>query len=44
MLLKNIHIKHFRGIEELRLPLDDMCVLIGENNSRKSTTLDAIRV
>lgn len=44
MLLKNIHIKHFRGIEELSLPLDDMCVLIGENNSGKSTILDALRV
>ena len=43
MLLKHIHIKHFRGIEELSLPLDDMCVLIGENNSGKSTILDALR-
>jgi putative ATP-dependent endonuclease of OLD family len=44
MLLKHIHIKHFRGIKELSLPLDDICVLVGENNSGKSTILDALRV
>jgi putative ATP-dependent endonuclease of OLD family len=44
MLIKQIHIKNFRGIEELTLPLDDVCVLIGENNSGKSTVLDALRV
>ena len=44
MFLSQIDIKNFRGIEELSLPLDDLCVLIGENNSGKSTILDALRI
>lgn len=44
MFLSNIAIKNFRGIEELALPLDDLCVLIGENNAGKSSVLDAIRL
>ena len=44
MLLTQIDIKNFRGIEELSLPLDDLCVLIGENNAGKSTILDAVRL
>lgn len=44
MLLTQLEIRNFRGIEELTLPLDDLCVLIGENNSGKSTVLDALRV
>ena len=44
MLLTQLGIRNFRGIEELTLPLDDLCVLIGENNSGKSTVLDALRV
>ena len=44
MLLTNLHIKHFRGIEELDVPLDNLCVLIGENNAGKSSILDALRI
>jgi len=44
MLLTQIKIRNFRGIRELTLPLDDLCVFIGENNSGKSTVLDAIRI
>ena len=44
MILRHIDIKNFRGIEALSLWLDDLCVLIGENNSGKSTILDAIRL
>ena len=44
MLLKQLDIKNFRGIEELSLPLDDLCVLIGENNAGKSSVLDALRI
>ena len=44
MFVSQIDIKNFRGIEELSLPLDDLCVLIGENNSGKSTILDALRI
>ena len=44
MFLKQLEIKNFRGIKELALPLDDICVLIGENNSGKSSILDALRI
>lgn len=44
MFLKQIDIKNFRGIEQLSLPLEDLCVLIGENNAGKSSVLDAIRI
>lgn len=44
MFLKQIDIKNFRGIEALSLPLDDICVLIGENNAGKSSVLDALRI
>ena len=44
MQVTHLDIKNFRGIEELSLPLDDLCVLIGENNAGKSTILDAIRI
>ena len=44
MQLTQLDIRNFRGIEELSLPLDDLCVLIGENNAGKSSILDAIRI
>ena len=44
MLITQVDIKNFRGIEELRLELDDLCVLIGENNAGKSSVLDALRI
>lgn len=44
MFLTHLHIKNFRGIEELSLPLDELCVLIGENNAGKSSILDALRL
>ena len=44
MLLTQIDIKYFRGIEELSLPLDNLFVLIGDNNVGKSTILDALRL
>lgn len=44
MFLKTIEIRNFRGIEELILELDDVCVLIGENNAGKSSVLDALRL
>lgn len=44
MHLKQIQIKNFRGIQELTLPLCKLCVLIGENNSGKSSILDAIQI
>ena len=44
MFLKKIQIRNFRGIRDLTLILDDFCVLIGENNSGKSSVLDALRL
>ena len=44
MHLKQIQIKNFRGIKELTLPLDSLCILIGENNSGKSSILDALQI
>lgn len=44
MFLKQIDISNFRGIEQLSLSLDDLCVLIGENNAGKSSVLDAVRL
>lgn len=44
MKLKEITVKNFRGICLLELPLDRLTVLIGENNTGKSTVLEAIRL
>jgi putative ATP-dependent endonuclease of OLD family len=44
MKLKDIKIDSFRGIRELCLTLDDLTVLIGENNTGKSTVLEALRL
>lgn len=44
MKLIEIKIENFRGIRSLHLPLDGLTVLIGENNTGKSTVLEAIRL
>lgn len=44
MKLTDIKIKNFRGVRSLHLPLDSLTVLIGENNTGKSTVLEAIRL
>ena len=44
MKLSEIKIENFRGIRTLHLPLDKLTVLIGENNTGKSTVLEAIRL
>ena len=44
MKLVEIKIENFRGIRSLSLPLDNLTVLIGENNTGKSTVLEAIRL
>lgn len=43
MKLIEIKIENFRGVRSLNLPLDSLTVLIGENNTGKSTVLEAIR-
>lgn len=42
MLLTKISIKNFRGIDELTIPLEQCTVLIGENNTGKTSVLEAI--
>jgi len=44
MKLTDIKLENFRGIRSLHLPLDGLTVLIGENNTGKSTVLEAIRL
>ena len=39
-----IRIENFRGIRRLDLDLDNVTVLIGENNSGKTSVLDALRL
>src|SRR3990170_7175891 len=42
MLLKNVVIENFRGIKNLSLELDRTTILIGENNTGKTSFLKAI--
>ncbi len=44
MKLTDIKLENFRGVRSLRLPLDGLTVLIGENNTGKSTVLEAVRL
>ncbi len=44
MKLVEITIENFRGIRSLNLPIDRLTVLIGENNTGKSTVLEALRL
>lgn len=43
MQLTNIQLENFRGIKTLELPLGATTVLVGENNSGKTTVLHALR-
>ncbi|BAW97115.1 hypothetical protein NIES970_20610 [[Synechococcus] sp. NIES-970] len=43
MNLQDVKIENFRGISFLHLPLDKLTVLIGENNTGKSTVLEAVK-
>ena len=43
MLLKRVEINNFRGIQSLSINLGKTTTLIGENNTGKSTILEAIR-
>jgi putative ATP-dependent endonuclease of OLD family len=44
MFLTRIDIKNFRGLVELSLSFDKTTVLIGDNNTGKSTILAAIQL
>jgi putative ATP-dependent endonuclease of OLD family len=42
MLLTELSIKNFRGIDALTIPLEQCTVLIGENNTGKTSILEAV--
>ncbi|WP_282010462.1 ATP-dependent nuclease [Nitrospina watsonii] len=44
MFLQKIAIENFRGIKNLTVELDDTTVFIGENNTGKSSILDALQI
>ena len=44
MTVSSVRIRNFRGIRDLSLDLDDVTVLIGENNSGKTSVLDALKL
>ncbi len=44
MQITELYIENFREIKSLTLPLGPLNVLIGENNSGKSTIIEAIRI
>lgn len=43
MFLKEVIVENFRSLKKVDVMLNDSTILIGENNSGKSTLLDAIR-
>ena len=44
MYLKEATIKNFRSLKDVHISFEDTTILIGENNTGKSTILDAIRI
>jgi putative ATP-dependent endonuclease of OLD family len=44
MFLRQVTVENFRGIEKVTVELDETTVLIGENNSGKTSFIDALRL
>jgi len=44
MRITSVRIENFRGLKELELGFDETTVLIGENNSGKTSVLDALKL
>lgn len=44
MQIREVTIKNFRSIRYLNMPVNDLTLLIGENNSGKTSVLEAIRI
>ena len=44
MKITKARIENFRGLKEIEIDLDETTVLIGENNSGKTSVLDALRL
>ena len=43
MFLSQLHIKNFRGIQDVTLDFDEITVLFGSNNTGKTSILDALQ-
>ncbi|MFH0824332.1 MAG: ATP-binding protein [Pseudomonadota bacterium] len=44
MKLREVVIKNFRCLKDVRIPITDNTVFVGENNSGKTAVLDALRI
>jgi len=44
MKLRELVVKNFRNLVDVRIPVDDTTVLVGENNAGKTALLDALRI
>ena len=44
MKLREIAVKNFRNLVDVRIPIEDTTVLVGENNAGKTALLDALRI
>jgi len=42
MLLTNVHVEGFRCLHDVKVPVDDLSILLGENNAGKSSFLRAL--
>ena len=42
MLITNLSIKNFKALKDLTIPMSKLVCLIGENNSGKSSLLQAV--
>lgn len=43
MYITKLELRNFRGFEQESIDLDDITVFVGENNTGKSTIMDAIK-
>lgn len=43
MLIKSVHIRRFKSLEDVTVPLDRVTVIVGSNNAGKSSVLQAIQ-
>gem|GEM_PF-432984 len=44
MNLREVRIQNFRNLADVTIPIDDVTLLVGENNSGKTALLDALKI